>query len=176
MTDRERLEKLIQEHVNFKMDNRITAPTKTTKTTEPLAQFIVKKVKGQRRKVGVIVACPTTDPYTNFPKVRLGWSRTNFSKGDVFNKKVAMDIAIGRTKSDQIVPICHSFKKDAIRFRERCTRYYKGGLVDPVLVAPRPRIPRISTKSELQNKSVIDTVLDTINVVTQELCEKCISK
>ena len=108
------------------------------KSPEPLIQFVVKNVKGQRRKVGVIVA--RLEEFEGVGKmvhkVRLGWSRANFSKGDVFDKHEALKIAIGRTKAFEMVPVCHSFRKDMALFRERCLRYFKGvNLVDPVVVA-----------------------------------------
>ena len=118
-----------------------TTPVQTTlKCTEPLVQFVVKKVNGQRRKVGVLVGRLDKG---GLLEIRLGWSRANFRKGDVFDKGVAMDIAMGRTKAKEFTPICHSFRKDMLYFSDRCMRYFKGARgMDIITIAPQNQKPR----------------------------------
>jgi len=103
--------------------------------SEPLIQFVVKKVNGQRRRVGVLVARNNRVEGEAMQVVRLGWSKVNLKKGDVFNKDEALKIALGRTRAQEQVPVCHSLMEDMKLFRERCLRYYKGAhYIDPVLI------------------------------------------
>jgi len=108
--------------------------TEILNSPETLIQFVVKKVNGQPRKVGVLVGRLDKKGLLENGIVRLGWSRANFGKGDVFNKREALNIAIGRAQARETVPVCHSFKKDMLRFRDRCERYFKGASVSDVLV------------------------------------------
>ena len=147
VTARERLESSFkEEYIQDKMDSRICVPKpKAPKPNEPLIQFVVKKVNGQPRKVGVLVA--RHDFVVTLGKesgvVRLGWSRANFRKGDRFDKGVALNIALGRTHASEFTPICHSFRKDMQAFSDRCMRYFKGvRAVDKITIAPQtPKKP-----------------------------------
>jgi hypothetical protein len=123
-----------------KGENMTAEMTEILNSPETLIQFVVKKVNGQPRKVGVLVGRLDKKGLLGNGLglgngiVRLGWSRANFGKGDVFDKREALNIAIGRAQARETVPVCHSFKKDMLRFRDRCERYFKGASVSDVLV------------------------------------------
>jgi hypothetical protein len=85
-------------------------------------QILVKRVKGQRQKVGVLVG--RTDSNN---KIKIGWSRTNIAKGDKFDKNYGLNLAIMRTYAQHTVPVPQSIIKDIVKFRDRCGRYFKNG-------------------------------------------------
>jgi hypothetical protein len=84
-------------------------------------QILVKRVKGQRQRVGVLVGRIDSDN-----KIKIGWSRTNVSK-DKFDKNYGLNLAIMRTYAQNTVPVPQSIIKDIVKFRDRCRRYFKGG-------------------------------------------------
>lgn len=126
-------------------------------------EFIVKKVRGQRRKVGVIVGVLDE----KHSVVRLGWSRANFSKGDVFDKQRGMNIAIARTKTASPDPVCHSFRNEIARFASRCKRYFKNAQlgVEEYRVqntAKRPNVTSADSKSDS-----IPTIPQVLGMIAQ---------
>ena len=98
-----------------------TKPTKATVSDGKIHQYIVKTVRGQKQKVGVLVG--TIDC---FDVVRIGWSKANINAGDKFNKKFGLELATARTKSmNGIVPVPPSIFENAVKFAGRCERYFK---------------------------------------------------
>jgi hypothetical protein len=96
-------------------------PTKATISDGKIHQYIMKTVRGQKQKVGVLVG--TIDV---FNVVRIGWSKTNINAGDKFNKKFGLELATARTKSmNGIVPVPPSIFENAVKFAGRCERYFK---------------------------------------------------
>lgn len=160
-----------QEYIQDKMGNRICVPKpkspKSPNSNEPLIQFIVKKVNGQRRKVGVIVARlhdtgTVLDGNLRVKTIRFGWSRTNFNKGDVFNKEVALNIAMGRAMAKEFTPVCHSFKKDIQFFWERCQRYFKDATGSDIITfmpqTPMPQTPKKIDTGALYSRAYPESI------------------
>jgi len=86
-----------------------------------ITQFVMGRVKGQRRRVGIMVG-----RIDGKGVVRLGWSRANFSAGDTFDPEHGLGIAMDRTLAHEFVPAPHSMISDLHRFQDRCVRYFKG--------------------------------------------------
>jgi len=80
--------------------------------------MLIKYVRDKKRRpIGAIVA---------LDKVSVGWSKC--SKHDLWNKKIALNVAAGRAEAsnyrDIFYNIPHSFKKDIEWMRERAKREF----------------------------------------------------
>jgi len=82
-----------------------------------IRQYIYRNRKGQRRKVGMLVATTIRD------EIVVGYSLC--CPQDEFDREKAFGIAIGRALSPHVSPCPPSIYKDAIAFAERCERYFK---------------------------------------------------
>jgi len=92
----------------------------TEKKVTQISQYLYKKVKGHRQRIGVMVADIDKDGY-----VKYGWSRVNLNSGDKFDPKVGLNLAIERLKAKETVPIPPSIFTDMYIFKRRCQRYFK---------------------------------------------------
>ena len=90
--------------------------------TKMIMQYVKANVKGQKRKVGVLVG-----QLNDKGQIVMGWSKANASLGDKFDKKYGINLAVNRTCSEQILPYPVSFRKEASKFEDRCLRYFKNG-------------------------------------------------
>ena len=88
---------------------------------DTIHQHIVKRVGGQKRKVGVMFGCLNADG-----DIRIGWSRANISAGDKFKPDHGLKLAIERTCASKFVPAPPSILADLLMFQARCVRYFKG--------------------------------------------------
>ena len=105
------------------MTTRKTTTKKTPKKKTPLTiihQKVIKKVQGQRQRVGVLVGRLDKKGF-----VRLGWSRVNINGGDKLNPKYAYELALERTKAEEIVPVPPSLAGDMYDFSNRCASYFQ---------------------------------------------------
>jgi hypothetical protein len=99
------------------------------KKEPPAEKRLVKFVKkfkagrdgsGHMRLMGVLVARKVGN------QVRIGWSKCNYSMGDVFNKQFGLDVAVARTEKEtweKLAP--HSMKEELQYFSNRAKRYFK---------------------------------------------------
>lgn len=79
---------------------------------------VIQYVRNNKRvPYGVVVAVKTAYGY------RVGYSLCN--KRDKFNKRVALDVALGRTKTNLVGEPPHDIKRMIPSFLERCDKYYK---------------------------------------------------
>lgn len=74
----------------------------------------------ERAKKGVMVAMPVSDE-----EVRIGWSLCALTKGDKFDPKLAIKIAVGRAEAGSTDYPADSMVKPLTKFVNRAKRYYK---------------------------------------------------
>ena len=96
---------------------------KTKNAPEFIHQYVKKNIKGRKQIVGILVGRMDENKQLHF-----GWSKTNISTGDIFDRKVGMDIAMERTKATKCVPIPLSMIEDAMKFDKRCSRYFQDAI------------------------------------------------
>jgi hypothetical protein len=78
---------------------------------------------GQNRIVGVILAKVVDG------EIRIGWSRTNFNKGDVFDKEEGLRLARGRAEGSIGTPrITRNMFPVVREMQIRALRYFKNGM------------------------------------------------
>jgi hypothetical protein len=82
-----------------------------------LKQFIKKRRNGQMQKVGMFFGTTVKD------QIVIGYSLC--SAKDVFNKDIALVMAMGRALSAHVSPCPPSIYNEAIEFAERCEKYFK---------------------------------------------------
>lgn len=82
----------------------------------------------RRQLKGIWVAAPLL---SDANVINVGWSLCNKKLGDVFDKKRAYNIAIGRAckGSKDFIPV--SLKVEYEFFLKRCNRYYKDKIILP---------------------------------------------
>ena len=97
-----------------------------------ISQHIVKRAKGCKRRVGVMVGRLEGND------INIGWSRTNFNAGDNFDPIHGLNLAIERSKAAAFVPAPHSFRNELYGFQERCARYFKGDKAIMKIVIQHP--------------------------------------
>ena len=86
--------------------------------------MIHEYVKERNKKVGIIAAIAVGD------QIRIGWSKTNFKKGDEFDRGEGMRIAIERAKGLQTAPALPSRMRSQMRqFQIRSIRYFQQGML-----------------------------------------------
>lgn len=82
-----------------------------------LKQYIMRNRNGKRQKVGMFFGTTLRD------EIVIGYSLC--CPQDKFDKDKALAIAVGRALSPHVNPCPPSIYADAIRFAERCERYFK---------------------------------------------------
>lgn len=82
-------------------------------------KILIEYSKKNNKICGVLVAFKSDDKYV------IGVSKCHTN--DIFNKKLGLDIAIGRAKKS--TPVHHviaiSMSEQYLKFKERCDRYFK---------------------------------------------------
>lgn len=87
------------------------------------SNYIHEYIYDKRRQLkGVWAATPSEK---NPNQVYVGFSLCNKSKGDRFNKRMGLDIALGRSASQSIVDVPSSLHEGYEFFLKRCSRYFK---------------------------------------------------
>jgi hypothetical protein len=103
-----------------------------------IIEFVKEKRNGKIQRVGCFVGklamnhigmISETDKNNT---VLIGWSRANV-KIDKFDEGKAFQIADGRANSTTPIFCPSSLEKKAIKFRDRCRRYFKGASVRGVV-------------------------------------------
>lgn len=81
---------------------------------------IFEYVKTKRGRVGVLLGTMKDDV------IRIGWSRCNTKRCDVFDPKEGIKLAKHRATNDfNTYPIPQSLNKQARKFSSRCLRYFQ---------------------------------------------------
>lgn len=80
------------------------------------------------RKIGVIAAAQTD---FDREQVCIGWALANRGAGDTFDRRVGLEIAIGRARkgTDDLPP--PSIREYVTRMTERAKKYFKGKTITP---------------------------------------------
>jgi tRNA U34 5-carboxymethylaminomethyl modifying enzyme MnmG/GidA len=94
-----------------------------------IIEFVKEKRNGKRQRVGCFVGKLAMDKNNT---VLIGWSRANV-KIDKFDEGKAFQIADGRANSTTPIFCPSSLEKKAIKFRDRCRRFFKGASVRGVV-------------------------------------------
>ena len=120
---------------NKKTINGVTLPTidgkapyvkkiRHQKITEEIFEYIRRRHHGKTLKVGVIIG--VKDGKT----VKIGWSKCNRQLGDVFDKRMGLQLALNRALTlpmpdNKSVPTPNCIRKQIRQFGARCVRYFK---------------------------------------------------
>lgn len=105
----------VPELIEFIHSSRETRPDGTVKGTGPLIGCVIaRRVRGRNIHTGKFE-----------PRISLGWSKVNRSKGDKFDKERAIDIARGRAIVGNSPEMPRKIAPAYERMEERAARYFQ---------------------------------------------------
>ena len=105
----------VPELIEFIHSSRETRPDGTVKGTGPLIGCVIaRRVRGRNIHTGQFE-----------PRISIGWSKVNISKGDKFDKVKALDIARGRAIAGAAPEMPRKIASAYGRMEERAARYFQ---------------------------------------------------